>query len=358
MERLRNNLTNAHFGTIAKYYKNDNLAVALDKWSCIQLRPISSRAFHLEHFKPQFTFLLAAGSFPHKSPLSYHLYIKQYPIRINMKFFATSVLVITAVWTVQAVPTAIPSIGGRARGVSTGINHQFFTLRLTGHIQLPYNAVRSIQSQRRRQETTAAIDTAVPIVTSVLDISTSDQVLPPTSVEIATSEPTAITSDAGIPTSEPIPPTTADVITSEPTAITSVPDIPTSEPLSPTTTDVITSEPVTLLQTFRVKVRQGTVTDVPTQVATPIETSPVVDSPTANPETPIETFPVGDSPTANPETPIETSPVVDSPTANPETPIETFPVVDSPTADPATPIETFVARSPYTNTATPPTTTA
>lgn len=258
-----------------------------------------------------------------------------------MKSFAPSILLIAAVWTVQAVPTAIPSIGGRARGVSTIINHQFFTLRLTEHIQLPYNAVRSMQSQRRRQETTAAIDTAVPIVTSVLDISTSDQVLPPTSVGMVTSEPTAITSDAGIPNSEPLPPTTTDVITSEPTAITSVPDIPTSEPLPPTTTDVVTSEPVTVPQTFRVKVRQGTVTDVPTQVATPIETSPVVDSPTANPEPPIET-----------------SPVVDSPTANPETPIETFPVVDSPTADPATPIETFVARSPYTNTATPPTTTA
>lgn len=258
-----------------------------------------------------------------------------------MKYFSASILLVTATWTVQAIPTAIPSMEGRARGVSISINYQCFTLRLTGHIQLPYNAVRSIHSQGRRQETTAAIDTTVPIVTSVLDTSTSDEALPPTSVGIVTSEPTAITSDAGVPTSEPLPPTTTDVITSEPTAITSVPDIPTSEPLPPTTTVFVTSEPVTVPQTFRVKVRQGTVTDVPTQVATPVET-----------------FPVDDSPTANPETPIETFPVVDSPTANPETPIETFPVVDSPTADPATPIETFVARSPYTNTATPPTTTA
>lgn len=285
-----------------------------------------------------------------------------------MKYLTASILLIATAWTVQAIPTAIPSMGGRARGVSMSINHHFLTDRLTGHIQLPYNAVRSIHSQRRRQETTAAGDTAIPDVTSVLDVPTSDPVLlttsvgivtseptaitsdadiptseplPPTTIDVITSEPTAITSDAGIPTSEPLPPTTTDVITSEPTAITSIPDVPTSEPLPPTTTDVITSEPVTVLQTFRVKARQGTVTVIPTQVATPIETLPKVDSPTANPETPIETFPV-----------------VDSPTANPETPIETFPVVDSPTADPATPIETFIARSPHTNTATPPTTTA
>lgn len=267
-----------------------------------------------------------------------------------MKYSTASILLIATALTVHAVPTAIPSMGGRARGVSISINHHFLTHRLTGHIQLPYNAVRSIHSQRRRQETTAAGDTAIPDVTSVLDIPTSDPVLPPTSVGIITSEPTAITSDAdiptseplppttidvitsqptaitsdaGVPTSEPLPPTTTDVITSEPTAITSTPDVPTSEPLPPTTTDVIT-EPVTVLQTFRVKARQGTVTVIPTQVATPIETLPEVDSPTANPETPIETFPV----------------------------------VDSPTADPATPIETFIARSPYTNTATPPTTSA
>lgn len=258
-----------------------------------------------------------------------------------MKYFPASILLIAATWTVQAIPTAIPSMGGRARGVSISVKYQFFTFRLTGNIQLPYNAVRSIHSQRRRQETTAAIDTTVPIVTSVLDTSTSDEALPPTSVGIVTSEPTVITSDAGIPTSEPLPRTTTDVITSEPTAITSVPDIPTSEPLPPTTTDVVTSESVIVPQTFRVKVRQGTVTDVPTQVTTPIET-----------------FPVVDSPTANPKTPIETSPVIDSPTANPETPIEIFPIAYSPTADPATPIETFVARSPYANTATPPTTTA
>ncbi|KAI7774583.1 hypothetical protein LA080_008222 [Diaporthe eres] len=222
-----------------------------------------------------------------------------------MKYSTASILLIATALTVQAIPTAIPSTGGRARG-------------------LPYNAVRNIHSQRRRQETTAAGDTAIPDVTSVLDIPTSDPVLPPTSVGIVTSEPTAITSDADIPTSEPLPPTTIDVITSEPAAITSIPDAPTSEPLPPTTTDVVTSEPVTVLQTFRVKARQGTVTVIPTQAATPIETLPEVDSPTANPETPIETFPV----------------------------------VDSPTADLATPIETFIARSPYTNTATPPTTTA
>ncbi|KAG6367507.1 hypothetical protein INS49_001697 [Diaporthe citri] len=264
-----------------------------------------------------------------------------------MKYSAASMLIITTAWTVQAIPTAVPSMGGRARG-------------------LPYNAVRSIHSQRRRQESTAAGGTAIPDVTSVLDIPTSDPVLPPTSVgivtsdpavitsvgifprqdlpptttDVVTSEPTAIASDADTPTSEPLPPTTTDVITSEPTAITSDAGVPTSEPLPPTTTDVITSEPVTVPQTFRVKVRQGTVTVIPSQVATPIETVPEVDSPTANPETPIETFPV-----------------VDSPTANPETPIETFPVVDSPTANPATPVETFIARSPYTNTATPPTTT-
>lgn len=303
-----------------------------------------------------------------------------------MKYSAASVLLITAAWTVQAIPTAVPSVGGRARGVSISINHQFLshTSRLTVNIQLRYNAVRSIHSQRRRQETTAAGETVVPVVTSVLDISTSDPVLPPTTVDIVTSDPsvitsvgvsqgqdlpatitdattsesTAITSDADIPTSEPLSPTATDVITSEPTFITSVPDVPTSEPLPPTTTDVITSEPVTVPQTFRVKVRQGTVTVAPTQVDTPIETFPAVDSPTANPETPIETFPVVDSPTANPETPIETFPVVDSPTANPETPVETFPVVDSPTANPDTPIETFVARSPYTDTASPPTTTS
>lgn len=284
-----------------------------------------------------------------------------------MKYSTASVLLITAAWTVQAIPTAVPSVGGRARGVSIRIDHQFLPHRLTGDIQLRYNAVRSIDSQRRRQETTAAGDTVVPVVTSVLDIPTSDPVLPPTTVDIVTSdpsvitsvgisqgqdlpatitgattsEPTAITSDADIPTSEPLSPTATDVVTSEPTFITSIPDVPTSEPLPPTTTDVITSEPVTAPQTFRVKVRQGTVTVAPTQVDAPIETFPAVGSPTANPETPIEIFPV-----------------VDSPTANPETPVETFPVVDSPTANPDTPIETFVARSPYTDTASPPTTTS
>lgn len=283
-----------------------------------------------------------------------------------MKYSAAAVLLITVAWTVQALPTAVPSMGGRARGVSIKINHQFVTHKLTESTQLSYNAVRSIHSQRRRQETTAAGDTVVPVVTSVQDIPTSDAVLPPTSVGIVTSdpavvtsvtisqiqdlpatttdaitsEPTAITSGVDIPTSEPLPPTTTDVITSEPTAITSLPDVPTSEPLPPTTTDVITSEPLTVPQTFRVKVRQETVTVVPTQVATPIETFPVVDSPTADPATPIETFPV-----------------VNPPTANPVTPVETFPVVDPPTANPETPVETFVARSPYTDTASPLTTT-
>lgn len=48
-ERLQYYLETAHFGTIVEKYKNDSLAVALDNWSCFQLRPISSRALHSEH---------------------------------------------------------------------------------------------------------------------------------------------------------------------------------------------------------------------------------------------------------------------------------------------------------------------
>lgn len=209
-----------------------------------------------------------------------------------MKHSVVSILLITAAWTVQAMPTAVPSMGGRARGVSIRTSQYFLDYILTRHIQLPYNAVRSIHSQRRRQETTAAAGTAVTDVTSVLDMPTSDPVPSPTTVAVVTSEPTAITSDADIPTSEPLSPTTTEAITSDPAEITSVPDAPTTEPLPPTTADVITSEPVTVL---------------PTQAATPVET---------------------------------------------------IPVVDSPTAEPATPVETFFARSPYTNTTTPPTATA
>lgn len=210
----------------------------------------------------------------------------QFPAQIKMKYSVASILLIASAWTAQAMPTAVPSMGGRARGVSIRISQYLPSYILTRHIQLPYNAVRSIHSQRRRQETTAAAGTAVPDVTSVLDLPTSDPMLSSTTVAVVTSEPTAITSDADIPTSEPLPPTTTDAITSDPTEITSVPDAPTTEPLPPTTADVITSEPVTVL---------------PTQVATP---------------------------------------------------------VDSPTAEPSTLVETFFARSPYTNTTTPPTTIA
>lgn len=49
LERLQNCLETAHFGTIVKKYKNGSLAVAFDNWFCVQLRPYSSRALHLEH---------------------------------------------------------------------------------------------------------------------------------------------------------------------------------------------------------------------------------------------------------------------------------------------------------------------
>lgn len=212
----------------------------------------------------------------------------QFPAQIKMKYCVASIMLITAAWTVQAMPTAVPTMGGRAMGVSIRIIQYFLNYILTRHIQLPYNAVRSVHSQRRRQETTAAAGTAVPDVTSVLDIPISDPVPSPTTVAVVTSEPTAITSDADISTSEPLPPTTTEAITSDPIEITSVPDTPTTEPLPPTTADVITSEPVTVL---------------PTQVATPVETIPVVDSPTAEPATPVGTF-FARSPYTNTTTPL------------------------------------------------------
>lgn len=281
-----------------------------------------------------------------------------------MKFSVSSVLFASAAWTVQAMPTAIPSsMGGRARAVSADSRRQAHAKKLTEHMQLPYNAVRSIyQSQRRlaRQESMAASDAQVPDATSLADIPMSEP-LPPTSMAIMTSDPAVITSGAEIPTSEPLPSVTTDVIISEPTEITSVADIPTTEPLlPPTTTDEITSEAITIPQTFLVKVRQQT------QVATPIETFPatpapvlLTDIPTAA-ETLVE-FPTLNLPTDVPtavETLVETpTPVIptDIPTAV-ETSVES-PTAVLPTAVP-TAVETLIARSPSTDTSSPPTTTS
>lgn len=241
-----------------------------------------------------------------------------------MKFSISSILLASAAWTVQAIPTAIPSsLGGRARGVSTGSGRQAQTKRLTEHTQLPYNAVRSIyQSQHKlaRQEGTATSDTQIPDATSVADTPVSEP-LPLTSVIVVTSDPAVITSVTNIPTSEPLLPITTNVIISEPTEITSVVGIPTTEPLlPPTTTDEITSEAITLPETFLIKVRQQT------QVATPIETFPATPTPVLPTDIPtaVETFVV--SPTAVLPTEVPTA------------------------------VETLIARSPYT--ASPPTTTS